>query len=72
MSVGQTRPVHLMNGDRYVPLAEAVNMLGAPSIAALRNRIYRSPNPAKEGFEKRGGRWFVLVRTPVEEGEQPA
>lgn len=70
--MGRTRPVRLNDGDRYVPLAEAMTMLGAPSVAALRNRIYRSPNPALEGFEKRGGRWFVLVSTPTEEGQQTA
>lgn len=68
--MSRTKPVHLGNGDRYVPLAQAVEILGAPSIAALRNRIYRSPDPAKDGFEKRGGRWFVLVRTQSEDGEE--
>lgn len=45
-------------------------MLGAPSLAALRNRIYRLPNPAAEGFERRGGRWFVLVRDPNDQQEE--
>lgn len=66
--MGRIRPVELGNGDRYVPLSEAVHLLGAPSVAALRNRIYRSPNPAQEGYEKRGGRWFVLVRDPETRG----
>lgn len=67
--MGRTKPVHLGDGDRYMPLSEAVEVLGAPSLAALRGRIYRSPNPAQDGFEKRGGRWFVLIRTPKEEEE---
>lgn len=67
--MGRTRPVHLGDGDRYVPLSEAVDILGAPSLAALRHRIYRSPDPAREGYEKRGGRWFVLVRTPQDGGK---
>lgn len=68
--MGRTQPVELGKGDRYVPLADAVHLLGAPSLAALRNRIYRSNNPAQDGFEKRGGRWFVLIRAPREEAEE--
>lgn len=65
----RTKPVQLGDGDRYVPLAQAVHVLGAPSVQALRNRIYRLVDPATEGFEKRGGRWFVLIHTPKKEDQ---
>lgn len=57
-------PVQLGEGERFVPLSDAVAMLGAPSVAALRGRIHRSSNPLRDGFQKRGGRWYVLVRDP--------
>lgn len=68
--MGRPKPIEIGDGERYVPLTEAVDMLGAPSVAALRNRIYRSPSPENDGFAKRGGRWFVLFKTPKEE-EKP-
>ena len=75
--MGRTRPIILGDGERFVPLSDAVDLLGAPSIAALRARIYRaeaSPHTsaAAEGFEKRGGRWFALIGEPKDtvDGEE--
>ena len=61
-----TRPVVLRPGVRYVPLdAETARLLGAPSASALRARAQRAAragNAEQLGFERRGGRWFVLLQ----------
>lgn len=61
------QPVTLGPDDRLVPLAQACDMLCAPTPAALRARIHRAiaseyTSPEQQGFVKRGGRWYVLVR----------
>lgn len=68
--MGAVRPIVLAEGQQLVPLAQACALLGSPSVAALRARIYRaiaSPDtsPEEQGFQKVGGRWFVLVQRPV-------
>ncbi|GAA1392740.1 hypothetical protein GCM10009599_14540 [Luteococcus peritonei] len=66
---GRPVAVELGAGERYVPLAEAAGLMGAPSTAALRNRAYRAQHPEEQGFKRIGGRWYVLVRDPQANGD---
>lgn len=75
--MGAVRPIVLAEGQQLVPLSQACALLGSPSVAALRARIYRaiaSPDtsPEEHGFQKVGGRWFVLVQRPTADGSNAA